>query len=486
MPTGEMTEAPGAVSREKSDTSLIWRNAAAIGIARVGSVVLDGLAYIVTARYFGPAAYGNYLSILVFLNLIDVAADMTIMDVTVREMSKEPEQAGSWLAAGTVVRLAIAGIGLVAFIVYIRLSGYSGELLQAAWIGALMLPAGALRMPLAVFRARLRMHYELAIVLITRLVNVLLVLWLIYSHGAMHHFFAVTAGSRILLAVLCWGAAIGLFRVQLARPGQRLRTLVRESIPMGVSGLFVAVQFRGDILMVANMGGATIAGLYGAIAQLPEYSLYLPVIISTPMLPLLTTSYGESAPVRFESLYRNMFKSVVTMVIPFAVAAIVLPQGAITFVFGTAYIAVAPILPLIVLSIVAIWVSHVISITAVAVGLQANFIWTQSVCLTSYLLLNWLAIPRWGIAGAAAIRLITTVLAPALIYIIVKRRTGFSLKIVEIRGSLIAGASMAIIVLLGSSLPFVVAATMGSIAYVALLLADRKHYTAFRKRTQCS
>ena len=86
--TGEMTEAPATAPGERDDTALIWRNAIAIGIARLGSVILDGLAYIVTARYFGPAAYGNYLSILVFLNLVDVAADMTVMDVTVREMSK--------------------------------------------------------------------------------------------------------------------------------------------------------------------------------------------------------------------------------------------------------------------------------------------------------------------------------------------------------------------------------------------------------------
>ena len=481
-----MTGAPLAVPEERSDTSLIWRNAAAIAVARLGSVVLDGLAYVVTARYFGPAAYGNYLSILVFLNLVDVAADMTIMDITVREMSKEPNQIGLWLTAGTVVRLAIAGIGLAAFTLYVRLSGYSGELLWAAWIGALILPAGALRMPLAVFRARLRMHYELAIVLATRLVNVLLVLWLMYSHAAMHEFFAATAASRFLLAVLSWGAAIGLFHIQLARPGHRLRRLVLESIPMGVSGLFVAFQFRGDILILAHMAGATIAGLYGAIAQLPEYSLYMPVIISTPMLPLLTTSYGEAAPGRFEALYRNMFKSVVTMVIPFAVAAIVLPRAAITFVFGTAFVAVAPILPLIVLSIVGMWVSHVVSITAVAAGLQSNFIRTQSVCLATYLLLNWLLIPRWEITAAATVRLITTALAPTLNYIIVKRRTGISLKIVEIRGSIIAGASMAMIVLLCSRLPFVIAAAMGTAAYAAVLLANSQYDTAFRKGTPCS
>jgi O-antigen/teichoic acid export membrane protein len=132
------------------------------------------------------------------------------------------------------------------------------------------------------------------------------------------------------------------------------------------------------------------------------------------------------------------------------------------------------------------WVSHVISITAVALGLQSNFIWTQSVCLTTYLVLNWLLIPRWNIAAAAAIRLVTTVLAPLLVYIIVKRRTGFSLKIAEIRGNLLAGASMAVIVLLCSSLPFVVAAATGTVAYAAVLFAGSPYFTAFRKGTLCS
>src|SRR5271165_5421935 len=86
-------------------TSLpIAGNMAAIGFSRVGGALIDGLTYVLVARYFGPADYGHYLALLAFLNLVDLAADMALMDITVREISKDPARTGAWLASSTILR----------------------------------------------------------------------------------------------------------------------------------------------------------------------------------------------------------------------------------------------------------------------------------------------------------------------------------------------------------------------------------------------
>ena len=452
-------------------SGLVWRNTAAIGCARIGSVALDGVTYVLTARYFGPAEYGHYLSLLAFLNLVDLAADLTLMDILVREMSREPDRNGAWLTAGTILRVALAGLGLVAFALYLRLAGAGGGLSATAWIAALILPAGALRMPLALFRARMKMHYELGIVLAARLANLLLFIILMQVHGSMGQFFLAILASRILLAVLGWGAACTRFGIRLTLPGPRLRRLARESIPMGLSGSFVALQLKADILLLAPMAGAAAAGLYGAVAQLPEYSLYIPVVLSTPMLPVLSRLFAESARDRFQEYYGKMFHSIVAAVIPLAVVALAMPKAAVTLLFGPSYAEAAGVLPILALAIVAMWISHATAIAAVAAGLQANFIWIQSICMAAYLLLDWLLIPYWGGTAAALVRLITTVIAPVLTGWVLWRRLHCVLEIGRFRSTAIAGAGMALTVIACNGLPVLVAAAMGSLVYGAALWA---------------
>src|SRR6188508_56360 len=93
----------------------IGHNVAAIGVSRVAAIALDGLAYVVLARYLGPATYGQYVSIFAFLSLIDLAADMMTLDVTVREIAAQPDRSSTWLSAATVLRMGLALIGILAF-----------------------------------------------------------------------------------------------------------------------------------------------------------------------------------------------------------------------------------------------------------------------------------------------------------------------------------------------------------------------------------
>jgi O-antigen/teichoic acid export membrane protein len=461
--------ASGGSERRSGLNAIVWRNTVSIGATRIGSVALDGLTYILTARYFGPAEYGQYLSLLAFLNLVDLASDMTVMDITVREISKEPEEAGRWLVAGTLLRLTLAMVGVAAFAGYFYFTRRPAELLGSAVLAALCLPMGALRTPLALFRARMKMHYELGIVLATRALNLALFAGLMYFRGRMSQFFLAILVSRGLLAVLAWAATFTIFGVALTRARGCVRRLIHAAAPMGLSGLFVATQFKADILMLARVAGAAAAGLYGAVAQLPEYSLYLPVIISTPVLPVLSRLFAESEPEEFQRVYGRMVHSIALLAMPVAIPVILLPQSVVSLIFGAKYASVAPVLPLVMLSMVAIWISHATAITAVATGLQGHFIWIQSICVAIYLGLNWLLLPRGGIMAAGAVRLLTTVIAPILTHVVVRKAAGFRFPSRALLQTVVAGLAMGAVILALARFPLPVACAAGFLAYVSAL-----------------
>src|SRR5262249_5102989 len=205
-----------------------------------------------------------------------------------------------------------------------------------------------------------------------------------------------------------------------------LKRLFRESIPMALSGGFVAVQFKADILLLSRLSSAAAAGLYGAVAQLPEYSLYVPVIISTPVLPMLSRAFATGSKNGFQELYGSMCSAIVSLVMPAAVMAIVMPASCVVFVFGAQYAPVSKVLPLLALSIVAMWISHATAIAALAIGLQAHFVRIQLICVSAYVVLDVLLISRFDVMAAGSVRLLANIIAPVLTYLLVKR-AGFGL-----------------------------------------------------------
>jgi PST family polysaccharide transporter len=413
---------------DRPDT-VLFRSIGAVGLTRGIAVLLDAAAYVAVARYLGPEPYGYYLGFMALAALLDFAADMALVDITVREIATDPQAANTWLLSSTLLRLAIAALFMLAFGAYVyhgRFS-YPPDVLNYAWIVALVLPAGALRMPLAVFRARQQLQYELVATIASRATNLMLVILAILAGAGLAPFFAAAVFSRLLLAGLAW--AIGLRRSGLSLSphhvtGAALSRLIRESIPMAVSGLFVALQLRGDILMVGRVMNAHAAGVYGVVASLPEYFLLVPVIITTPLLPLLAQAYASGASDRFRRLYQALVSVLTAGIVPVAIIGAAMPGRVVVLLFGPEYAEAAGLLPWLMASVVCMWVSHATAIAAVAIGWQRAFIWIQSICLLAYVGINLMLIPLWGLVGAAVARLVATLVAPALTLWVVKRQTG--------------------------------------------------------------
>ncbi len=437
----------------------------------MSSIVLDGLLYILVARYFGPIEYGYYVSILAFLSLIDLTADMMVLDISVREMAKDGDNLGTWLGASTLLRLGVALAGLVAFAVYVWLGPihHNPSVMWAAWCACLILPVGAFRTPLAVFRAQTEMHYELVAVVLARLINLLLYVALMFLHGKLYQFFFVVVISRAVLALVAWTIAISRYHIRPRFRLEALLTLVRECWVMGVSGFLLAAQLKGDILMVAAMVGLDSAGMYAVVAQMPEYLLYVPVIITTPILPLLSRAHAESDHARLQQLSQKTFDVVTAIVAPVVVIGCLRPTDCVVLLFGSQYAAAATTLPVLLLSAAFMWFSHVTAIIAIAARLQRNFLWIQCLCAATYFALNRVVIGRWGVIGACEVRLLAMAMAPVLTYWVLERRAALTLDARILRRTL--GAAVAIVATMVAfrSLPLYSAGLCSIAAYGAVL-----------------
>lgn len=446
------------------------RNVASIALARGSAILLDGLAYVLIARYLGPSDYGFYISIAAAITLIDLASDLSVFDIVVRESSRQLERAGAWLGASSALRALLGGAGMVVFLAYALFGppSHHAQVRTAALLGAVALPIGSLRMPLALFRAEMRMEYEFILLAVTRLVNLLLVLAFISLHYGLLQLILAIVLSRSFLAVSAWTICVRVFRVRPRFDWQDFRRLVVECIPMAISGLFVAVQLKVDLLLVTAISGAEQGGLYAVVGQLPEYLLYVPVIVTTPLLPLLSRAFGDGQRAEFAKLFDKLMTGLAFVAVPAVIVSFFRAHDLVVLVFGNKFAPTAQYFPWIILSVAFMWISHGLAVATVATGLQKNFIWIQSICVVAFLAVCVRGIPHWGPWGATLARLIGTFLAPVLTWFVL-RRASLSFRLNMLVPAGLAAITMAAILALTRGLPVYLALAAALGGYLAIL-----------------
>jgi O-antigen/teichoic acid export membrane protein len=206
------------------------------------------------------------------------------------------------------------------------------------------------------------------------------------------------------------------------------------------------------------------------VANLPEYFLLIPVVITTPVLPVLSRLFKAAERRQFQQLYQTVFDVLMSGIVPAFVVALLMPASIVTWLFGAQYAEAASVLPLLAASIVFIWVSHVTAIAAVATGLQGCFIWIQSCCVTAFVLLSLTLIPTWGILGAGTARVVGAVIAPLLTYGVVAKRAGFTLNGHAVSRILFSGLVMSLTVVLIARVDDSLALFCGVMVYIGTLL----------------
>src|SRR6185312_2103835 len=161
-----------------------------------------------------------------------------------------------------------------------------------------------------------------------------------------------------------------------------------------------------------------------SVAQLPEYLLYVPVIVTTPLLPLLSRAFAAGRASEFSKLFDKLIVGIVLLAVPAVIVSFFFPGPLVVLLFGHKFAGAASFFPWIVVSVAFMWVSHAFAVATVAAGLQKHFIWIQSVCVVVFLGTCIAFIPRDGAWGATGARLAATFLAPVFTLIILSRHMG--------------------------------------------------------------
>jgi O-antigen/teichoic acid export membrane protein len=384
--------------------NVAWLSADKVVRMGVGLVVGVWLA-----RYLGPGSYGLFNFAGAFVGLFGALATMGLPAIVVRDLVQVPGRARETLGTVFVLHLLGALVACVVIVALISVVRPDDPLAKAAVaIMSLTLLARVGDIARYWFEAQVLSKYvvwvENGVYLVMAAVKVGLILagapLLVFIWAALVE---VLVAAGVLLAV--YVRKTGGLRGHAVR-STRMHQLLRDSWPLAMSTLAIAVYMRIDQIMLGQLVGDSAVGVYAAAVRVSEIWYFVPLAIVSSVFPSIIRARGVSQEFydrRWQQLYDLMTLLAVGVALPMTFVS----GWLIQLLFGAPYAAAGPVLA------VHVWGSLFVFLGVASSQwfvIENRQLWSMHRTLAGAVTnvgLNVLLIPAFGVMGAASATVIS-------------------------------------------------------------------------------
>ena len=363
---------------------------------------------IYVARYLGPERFGLLSYAISFVGLFSAFSTLGLDGIVVRELVKTLEKQHDLI--GTVFVLKILGsvltLGLLAIAVrFTQNDRFTNFLIFIIATGLVFQSFSVIDF---YFQSRVQSKYVVFVhftqMIISLILNVIFV-----AIKAPLLWFAVV--SLINSSVLGLGLVViyTYKRQQIWRWRTRLRVgknLLKDSWPLILSGITIAVYTKIDQVMIKEMLDAEAVGNYAAAVRLSEAWYFVPMVICNSLFPAIINAKKRSEELYYRRLQR-LYDLTVWMAVVVALPTTFLSNWIIHILYGEQFSLASGVLAIHIWAGVFVFLGVASGKWFLAQNLQIySFYRTFCGCIVN-ILLNLLLIQKYGIKGAAISTLIS-------------------------------------------------------------------------------
>lgn len=440
----------------------------------LGRLVSAGETLLATAlitRALGPAGYGEITIIFTYVTMFFVMADFGINSIVVREWSSDRAQVKRDLTQLLFLRLILAlGLAVVAGGVAIIASkfsmDYSAVVLKGILVGLVLIVGQAVYFSCtAVFQTFFSYAKSFWASLwgnLAALVCVLLAL--AYAPSVISVTLALITGSLFpsFLALYFVKEYLDFrhFRVDL----HYQKKLLKASLPTGIGLIINTILVSADRLLLSVLSTAAMVGIYGLAYKIFENILVLPNFLMNAVFPILIARKLESKP-RLNETIQKTFDALSVLVFPLVVGGCLLADVFVGLIGGVGFEAAGPTLVLLFLGVVVYFYSPLFRWLLIVERQERLLPFIYGIGLIANVGLNLVAIPRYGIFGAAVVNAVSEFVILALCFGVVRKSLSLRVDLRVAILSLLSSLVMAPFVWLFKDWLIVGPIVLGALAY---------------------
>lgn len=364
------------------------------------------------ARYLGVEQFGLFNYAMAYVALFSNLATLGLPSLVIRLITNEPEKREEILGTTFWLQLAggIASLLIAVSMMYVLRSNDGLTLRLVAILAATSIfkAFGAIELW---FQSQVQSKYLVLAGNTAFLIIIIVKIILINLQAPLLAFAAATLAEAAIVAVgliffhKLQGYSLWAWRWSLPLA----RTLLSESWPLILSGFAIMFYLKVDQIMLGEMLGNQVVGLYSTASRFSEIWYFIPTAIASSAAPSIYAAKKENESLYYQRIGK-LLKVLSLIAIVIAVSMTFLSGEIITRLYGHDYAAAAPILAIHIWAGLFVFVGVGSSSWFIAEGLaHLTFIRTLLGAIIN-VGLNILLIPVFGGIGAA----ISTVISYAI------------------------------------------------------------------------
>lgn len=387
-------------------------------ILRMGVGLIVGVW---VARYLGPEQFGAFNFAVAFVALFGAFASLGLDGIVVRDIVREPESKYKILSSAFILKLCGGGVAFLISLAAIFIIRPAESRIH--WLVGIIAAGMIFQSFDAIdlwFQSQVKSKFTViaknAAFVVFALVRVALIL-----NKAPLVAFAWSALAEIIVGA-AWLVSFYIkshpFESLLCPKIDTVRTLLKESWPLILSGLAIMIYMRIDQIMLGQMIGNKEVGLYSAALRFSEIWYFIPMAIVSSVMPLLTQARSESTEIYYQRL-QMLFNYLVRIAYVIALPMTFISSFLVTSLYGSEYSRAGLILAIHIWSAVFVFIGVGMSPWTINEGMMRySLILTIGGTIVN-ISLNIFLIPIYGAVGAAISTLISQMAASFLFNIVV-------------------------------------------------------------------
>jgi O-antigen/teichoic acid export membrane protein len=368
-------------------------------------------------RYLGPEQFGIWSYVQSFVGLISVIAGLGLDSILIRELVKDESKRDELLM--TAFWMKVYGAFLAIFIItlstlFMSNGSYVNTLI---FIFASSIIFQAFNVIDFYFQSKVISKFMVYVNLIGLLLSTTVKIILVLSNAPLIAFVwtAIFDGIVITIGMIYIYVKYtksDLFYVFKTFHFQRTAALelLKESWPLILSGLVVAVYLKIDQIMIMKMMDAKAVGIYSASIRLSEIWYFIPTIIASSLWPALISAREKDLKL-YETRLLTLLKFL--FLISLAIVLVLVPFSAnlLNFLYGKEFVEGSVVLSIHILGSIFAFSGIAASNWFILENLQKMTLRRTAVGAIINIILNLILIPIYGIVGAAIATLISQIVA---------------------------------------------------------------------------
>lgn len=364
---------------------------------------MGALVGLVVARHLGPTRLGSLSYCAALVALLGFVPSLGIDATLKRDLISSPHRTTELMASGFVLRGITGLIGCI--LVWILASvgyGLSSTEARIVTVLALSLLQPAIFLPELWLQAHLRARSTTAAQLASLAAMGAVRIWLVWTDASLTAFAWAMVGEMVLSgAGVFAGAHFAGMRMPLSSARiATMRALLKESWPLMFASLAIVVYMKIDEVMLRQLAGPTEVGLYSAAVRLSEVWYFLPMALSSSLLPTLIRA-RQKGPFEYSKRQQQYYDLSAALAYALSVPVALASPFIVRMAYGNEFAAAGQILSVHIWSSVFVFLGVARGQWLVNEGLQRFYL--AATCLGAIVNvgLNLILIPRWGGLGAA-------------------------------------------------------------------------------------